>query len=181
LLQLFVGFIVLMINNINRWCQIINFSCCVGVIGIGRNRQQNFKFINMWTIKSTSTNWRSFMRLTCNNFMALLVLLTILANNNNNNTSALIVAIGGKHHHLWHLFKFSFYCCCCNFAYWQKFNWILLSLYCVLILHLCFIYFGVAKELFFKNLISATSRSHVHVRFGSFRFKTQVIECHGAH
>jgi len=137
-----------------------NYSCCSFLLGL--------------------LCWRSFMRLTCNNFMALLVLLTILANNNNNNTSALIAAVGGKHHHLWHLFKFSFYCCC-NFAYWQKFNWILLSFYCVLILHLCFIYFGVAEELFFKNLISATSRSHVHVRFGSLRFKTQVIECHGAH
>jgi hypothetical protein len=47
----------------------------------------------METIKSTSTSWKSLMRLTYNNFMALLVVLTILASNNNN-TNAPITVVG---------------------------------------------------------------------------------------
>lgn len=63
------------------------------IIEIGRNQQKNSRFISMGTIKSASASWRSLMKLTCNNFVALLVLLIILASNNNN-TSALIVTVG---------------------------------------------------------------------------------------
>jgi hypothetical protein len=70
------------------------FSCCVGVIGIGRNQQKNSRIISMGTIKFASTSWISLMKLTCNNFVALLVLLIILTSSNNNNISALIVTIG---------------------------------------------------------------------------------------
>jgi hypothetical protein len=68
----------------------------VEVIGIGRNQQQNSRFISMGTIKFASTSWRSLIRLTCNNCMALLLLLTILASNDNNiNTSVQLTTIIG--------------------------------------------------------------------------------------
>jgi hypothetical protein len=122
----------------------------------------------MGTIKCTSTSWKSFMMLTYNNFMALLLLLTILATNNNN-TNALITIVGITTPPPLALFQF-FLLLLLLLCLLAKFNWILLGLYCVPILFLCFSYFRVAEELFFKKLINAPSRNHVHVRFGSLRF-----------